>query len=260
MINTERVATIVIATTPTQCQHTHTPVQQIMLAAPHPNTTYFSIVYICSLTSTMIFSTTIRLVFISSLFLIFLLYFGYPSYRRFNKKDTVFIENQVPVDHTKPVMISIYAWKGISFNGWKDQPIGYQNLTGICNSTDEYDKMIGCIIDRTYEHKDIISDCTTGESGEFKEDIDVESKPTWMQGITKFSFGRFHSAKIYHTNEQAEQEWQINDIYLKSDKNYSLFIHDPEFFPFSFSPETTPYIFINMDDSRSQQVVIKGSP
>ena len=203
----------------------------------------------------MIFSTTIRLVFISTLFLIFLLYFGCPSYRRFNKKDTVFSENQVSVDHARPVMITIFAWKGISFNGWKDQTVGYENLTGICNSTDEYDKMIECIINKTYEHEDIISKCTTGE-----DDIDVKNKTTWIQGITKFSAGRFHSTKIYPTifhNEKAEQEWQMN-IYLKSNQNYTFVIHDPDFFPFTRTPDTIPNILINMDDSRSQQVIIRA--
>ena len=48
------------------------------------------------------------------------------------------------------------------------------------------------------------------------------------------------------------------NIYLKPEQNYSLFIHDPDLFPFTPSPDTNPRIFINMDDSRSQQILIKA--
>ena len=84
-----------------------------------------------------------------SLFLIFFKYFGYPSYIRFNKKGTVFSENQVPVDPTKSVMVTIYARKDNHLVGWKEQFDG-----GICNSTDNYENMIECIWNKTFKHED----------------------------------------------------------------------------------------------------------
>ena len=76
----------------------------------------------------------------------------------------------------------------------------------------EYDKMIKCIIDKTYKHGDIISKCT--------------NKTMWTAGITNFFHGMVHSTKIYpeiFPNDEAEQEWQMN-IYLQSEKNYFIII------------------------------------
>ena len=100
--------------------------------------------------------TTMKLVFIFCLFLIFLKYFGYPSYRRFHKKDTVFSENQVPVDNTRPLMVTICTWKYKPLEGWKEQNNGYTDFREICNSTDDYENMIGCITNKTFKNEDII--------------------------------------------------------------------------------------------------------
>ena len=165
------------------------------------------------------FFIAIKLVFISCLFLIFLKYFGYPSYRRYHKKDTVFSENQVSVDHTKPLMVTIYAWKDKALEGWKELPNGYTNLREIYNSTDGHESLIECITNKTYKHEDIISRSTTGDSHfHFHEEIDVTNMTSWTQGITTFKLGMFHSLKIFPTifpEEQSEQEWQIS-VYLKT--------------------------------------------
>ena len=60
-------------------------------------------------------------VFISILAGIFLGYFGYPSYLKYQNHDTIFAESRVKFDSLKPVGITIYAWKNTLFNGWKDK-------------------------------------------------------------------------------------------------------------------------------------------
>ena len=46
-------------------------------------------------------------------------------------------------------------------------------------------------------------------------------------------------------------------IYLKPGQNYSLFIHDPNFYVSSLNPETIPGIFLNIDDKKSQIIYLK---
>ena len=205
------------------------------------------------------FFTIIKIVFMLSLFLIFFKYFGYPSYIRFHKKDTVFSENQVPVDPTRPVMVTIIAWKYEFGVGWKEQPNGYTNLGDICNPTDTYENLIECVNKKTFRHEDIITRSAIGNSY-FGDEIDVTNISSWTQGITTFIMGKFHSVKIFPTifnKEHSQQEWRFN-IYLKHDQKYFIIIHDPDFFVLSTSPASIPKIYLNMDDSRSHYVIIKA--
>jgi hypothetical protein len=50
-------------------------------------------------------------VFISILAGIFLGYFGYPSYEKYQIQDTVFTETREKFDPRKPVGITIFAWR-----------------------------------------------------------------------------------------------------------------------------------------------------
>ena len=194
-----------------------------------------------------------------SLSLIFLKYFGYPSYITFHKKETDFSENQVPVNHTKPVMVTIYAWEYVHLVGCKEQSNGFTNLGEICNSTDNYENMIECINNKTFKHEDIITRSTTGDSY-LGDEIDVTNISSWTKGITSFLIGRFHSVKIFPTifpEEQSQQEWRFN-VNLKQEQKYFIRIHDPDFFVLSSSPDTIPSIQLNMDDSKSHSIIIKA--
>ena len=102
------------------------------------------------------FFITVKLVFIASLFLVFLVYFGSPSYKRFQQKDTVFIEQEVPFDQRRPIQITVYAWSKWLYVGWKTHQGGRLSITHLCNSTEEYDKLIECINNLTHSQEDVI--------------------------------------------------------------------------------------------------------
>ena len=46
-------------------------------------------------------------------------------------------------------------------------------------------------------------------------------------------------------------------IYLKPGQNYSLFIHDPNFYVLTLNPETIPRILLTMEDRNSQMIYLK---
>ena len=61
-----------------------------------------------------------KCVFIFALAGIFLKYFGYQSYVKYEKHDTVFTETRVKIDPQKLVGITICAWQKTPLNGWKN--------------------------------------------------------------------------------------------------------------------------------------------
>ena len=61
-----------------------------------------------------------KVLFVFALAGIFLTYFGYPAYVKYQKHDTVFTETRVKVDPQKQVGITIFPWHKKNFNGWKN--------------------------------------------------------------------------------------------------------------------------------------------
>ena len=98
-------------------------------------------------------------VFILTLAGIFLGYFGYPSYVKYKKHDTVLTETRVEVDPLRQVGITIFAWQNTIFNGWKNN-YGVFNLKRLCNESTDFDRVVQCINNGTYKHNDIIEKYT----------------------------------------------------------------------------------------------------
>jgi hypothetical protein len=66
---------------------------------------------------------TFTFVVIPSIAAVFFIFFGHPTYVKYPRKDTVFTETKVRYDSMHPPAITIYAWKGSLFNGWKNTSI-----------------------------------------------------------------------------------------------------------------------------------------
>ena len=201
------------------------------------------------------FFITVKLVFIASLFLVFLVYFGSPSYKRFQQKDTVFIEHEVPFDQRRPMQITVYAWSEWPMVGWKTPQAGMLNITQLCNSTEEYDKLVECINNETHSQEDVL----LGYAAYHHEKrVDVDNRTVLTQGITTLFSGKYHNFQAYHTEDNEDGEYSFA-IDLKYGLNYSVFIHDPDFYVFTLNPDTIPRSLIFMDDSLDRYSYIKAT-
>ena len=201
------------------------------------------------------FFITVKLVFIASLFLVFLVYFGAPSYKSFQQKDTVFIEQEVPFDQRRPIQITVYAWREWLYVGWKTHQGGRLNITHLCNSTEEYDKLIGCINNLTYSQEDVIIQYTAYHKN---TEVAVSNTTVLTQGITIFHPGKYHSIQTYYSEDNEDGEY-VFVIDFKYGLNYSIFIHDPDFYVFTVNPDTIPRSLISMDDSLDRYSYIKAT-
>ena len=117
-----------------------------------------------------------KFVVIASLAAVFLTFFGHPSYIKYQRQDTVFTETRVKFDPQKPVGITILAWKGYLFYGWKDIKYEFE-LKKYCNESTDFHRVVQCINNGTFKHDDIIE--------EYKKVNTNKTKDTIYTDITK---------------------------------------------------------------------------
>jgi len=201
------------------------------------------------ITKTML-HLTIKPVFMTCLAIVFLKHFGYPSYLQFKQQDTVFSEKQVAFDPERPVMITIYAWRRSLFRGWKTKS-NVKQLEDFCNLTDDYDQIARCIKNETFRHDEIIAKYSNGD---YENQTDISKTTVWTEGLTTLFAGKSYSVKTIYKED--EDNWFY--IHLKTGQNYTILIHDPDFYLFTVNPDTIPKISLTMEDGKSQGIYIKA--
>ena len=196
------------------------------------------------------FLLTCKLIFVTTLAIIFLKFFGHPSYIKYQKEGTVFTETKVRNDQTKPPAITIFTWSGVIFNGWKNASyVTYSlNSENFCNVSDTFDKFVWCINEKTFKRDDVILWANDGNNNILNESF-------WAEEITTFYAGKSYS--LQYIAFQSEDKFDVH-FGLKKGQNYSIIIHDPNYYLFTVNPETIPNIILTMDDSKSQIVSLKA--
>ena len=122
---------------------------------------------------------------------IFLGYFGYPSYVKYQKHDTVFTDSRVNFDPQKPVGITIFAWQKTLLYGWKNTENVVLSLKNLCNESNDFKRVVQCINNRTYTHNDIVEKYTkVNINTETKIETDVTKDTFYVDDISVFSAGK----------------------------------------------------------------------
>ena len=177
------------------------------------------------------------------LFVVFIQIFLVPAFRKFRMKDTIFTEKQVPIDFKNLPSVTIFPWKGTLFSGLKNGSLTSRD--DFCDDFDSYKTFIKCIDENMFNKADAI-----------KEVRDQDDKPvildgsSWMEEVTIFPQGKSFTFKQYAVNEKMAVD-------LNPHLNYSIFIHDPDFYFPSINPEAFPSILFTIDDSLSQLIWMK---
>ena len=89
-----------------------------------------------------------RVVFITILFSIFLIYFGHPSYVKYNARRTLITETNVAFDTKKPPAITILARQPNIKHGWKNKSqrsVPFDgSFTTFCGKSRSYEDAVRC--------------------------------------------------------------------------------------------------------------------
>ena len=84
-------------------------------------------------------------------------------------------------------------------------------------------------------------------------ETDVTKETIHFDDISAFFAGKAYSIKVNFE----EGDGYFFNIYLNPGQNYSVFIHDPNFYVFSSNPEVFPKIVLHIDDNQSQFIYLK---
>ena len=86
-----------------------------------------------------------RAAFLATLIVIFLVYFGIPSYQKFSAQETIFVETRVQFNLSRPPAIKIAI-----------NDVGqFQQLNDCVSTTTNYDLAVACFEDRTYDKTEL---------------------------------------------------------------------------------------------------------
>ena len=126
-----------------------------------------------------------KFLLIIALAAVFIKFFGHPSYVKYLDQDTVFTEHRVKFDPLKPVGITILAWQTYMFYGWKEHKNRF-DLKNLCYESTDFDRVVQCINNGTFNHDDIIEKYTKRK---IRNETDVTKKTKYTEDISHFSVG-----------------------------------------------------------------------
>ena len=188
-------------------------------------------------------------IFIFTLGIIFLIYFGYPSYINYLAQETLISESYVKFKTENPPAITIAVTKRTNYglrHGWKDDSNNLFLYNGtmktFCNSSYDFRESLQCIKDKTYKSSDVINEFESKQ-----ENLNVPS--LWTENISNLYFGMvFTLAKHYRIDAHWSKSFSIN---LNNSLDYHIWIHDPQFFLTTANHEIIPHVHVKLEQAQN---------
>ena len=185
-----------------------------------------------------------RLMIVTILFVVFIIAFFIPGIQKFFAKDTIFIEQKIPIDYSHPPAVTVLPWKGTLLSGFKGKT--YTSTGDICEESNTYQNFVKCIEDNTFKQNMTIKGIMEKDDD---EELDI---PSWTEELTNAYIGKSFTLFNYQFGEEVK-------ISLDPSLNYTVLIHDPNFYFPNLNPETLPSLVTTIDNSQVQLFWVKVS-
>ena len=175
----------------------------------------------------------LKIIFQIVLFVIFLAFFGFPSYEKYLRKETVTISTEELTNGFEPPALTISAVnkQGI---GWKR---GYDTWASF--HFEEHCSSIGisslkeCIKQDTYNLTDIVKGAQFGYANNDWISSPLNSSLLMRnEALAKSSLGKYFTLKLVRNDEML--------MFLQKDLDYLICVHDPDFFLVNMNPMGLP--------------------
>ena len=198
-----------------------------------------------------------KLAFSTALLVLFLRFFGLPSWAKFQAGEVMTNRRMLRSNDSIAPALTICALDRESKQGWKYEeriPKQMKNanyLVNFCNGTKQ---VVKCVNSNTYNLRETVVRAKAMPSGmeSHKKEKDFANSKHWIEELSAFRLGKCHTLNNSVTLKSALWDFGFNMSF-----KYAVIIHDPNFYLFSTNPVTVPHIVLDLkkDDGTSMLYV-----
>ena len=171
---------------------------------------------------------------------IFLVFFGFPSIEKYQKKETITVSSEKFTNGISPPVLTILGIQNSGL-GWKTPQDGLDNRNSF--KFDEHCAILGgttiedCIEKDTFDLADVVKDAKYGFSNS-------NNSPSffWTEDFTDAKMGKHHTLKSRKTQLTRTPDDMLI-TFLHKNLSFAVFVHDENFFVVNLNPLGPP---INM--------------
>jgi hypothetical protein len=180
------------------------------------------------------------------LLLIFLVYFGLPSIRRFQAREVMVVTSRRATGGIPAPAITMLPRNPKTNIGWKDSSWDISSLEFIqlaCeNTTSRNTSIDGCIEEKTYNQTEVVKDVILGYTTKkslIKDDVPL------TEDFTSTWYGRGYTLNI---ETKIGPDYSTDQLFVAVgyDLNYRMILHDRLYFAVNNNPTAFPSILLNI--------------
>jgi hypothetical protein len=175
--------------------------------------------------------------------MVFIIYFGLPSIKRFQKKEVMVVTSQRVTEGIKVPAITIIPKNPDTSIGWRINSLNFtfpNLIQPFCENTTFGNATIdGCIEENTYSQAETLQDVLLGYTTR-KSLLEDEGLVT-----DDFTHGRAYTLNIAKTIGPDDTTDQLY-VAVGYDLNYRIILHDPFYYVVNINPTTFPSILLEI--------------
>ena len=205
----------------------------------------------------------LKFFFSLSLFITFVLFFGLPSWKKYQAKEVFINKQKISIDDISPPAVTFCALDQETTSGWKfDNMSDYEedysdpeNLNELdlrtdiltqCNDSNSVKEVYECVDGKTFNLTETVpyplSEITPINFA------DISNSSFWTNDISLVTLGKCHT--LNNSVSLGTAKWIFPlDPYL----DYTVVIHDPHFFLMTTNPATIPGVTLGLKASQGIQ-------
>jgi hypothetical protein len=128
-----------------------------------------------------------RLLLILTLLVVFIKFFGHPSYVKFKSHETLISETKVPYNWNVPPAITVSAWRKNPEKGWKNDTLD-GNMKHHCEIDKNVSKLYSCIDRNTFNLSQVLETKPIEIGDESRSRFTNAS--LWSEDLSNFDLGK----------------------------------------------------------------------
>ena len=181
----------------------------------------------------------LKVFFHIALFIVFLIFFGYPAITKYQKKETIVVSSEELTNGIEPPALTIMGIDSIKGIGWKTPQYALDGWNSFkldehCAKLNET-KIEECIERDTYQLTDVLKSAQYGFSSKYEWHATPLNSSVffWTRDLTSSNAGRHFTLKLKPSDDMFL-------MFLHKNLTFVICVHDEDFFLVNVNPLGPP--------------------